>query len=117
MQRLDTADGPIYLRAITLPDACGAGWLVATTRDAAPADIELDALADAMDDVAAALDDATHLNAEMDLLAGELAERYEELHLVYEIDRHLANQDLGTKSCRISCRAVPSSSTPTWPAS
>ncbi|MBL8999313.1 MAG: GAF domain-containing protein, partial [Gemmatimonadetes bacterium] len=29
--------------------------------------------------------------------AGELAERYEELHLVYEIDRHLANQDLGTE--------------------
>ena len=45
----------------------------------------------------AALDDATHLNTEMDLLAGELAERYEELHLVYEIDRHLANQDLGTE--------------------
>ncbi|HOY02950.1 MAG TPA: hypothetical protein PLV36_15790, partial [Zoogloea sp.] len=98
MQRLDSADGPIYLRAITLPDACGAGWLVAIARhDAAPADIELDALADAMDDVAAALDDATHLNTEMDLLAGELAERYEELHLVYEIDRHLANQDLGTE--------------------
>jgi hypothetical protein len=31
------------------------------------------------------------------LLAGELAERYEELHLVYDIDRHLANQDLGTE--------------------
>lgn len=98
MQRQGTSAGDLFTRAVALPEAAGDGWLLAMARtDAAPTDIELDALADAMDDVAAALEDSTHLNAEMDLLAGELAERYEELHLVYEIDRHLANQDLGTE--------------------
>lgn len=98
MQRQGTSAGDLFTRAVALPEAAGDGWLLAMARtDAAPTDIELDALADAMDDVAAALDDATHLNTELDQLAGELAERYEELHLVYEIDRHLANQDLGTE--------------------
>lgn len=98
MQRLSTPAGDLFTRAVALPEAAGEGWLLAMAKAGeAPTDIELDALADAMDDVAAALDDATLLNAEMDQLAGELAERYEELHLVYEIDRHLANQDLGTE--------------------
>jgi HD-GYP domain-containing protein (c-di-GMP phosphodiesterase class II) len=98
MRKLAVADGIAYAHPAKLPDGHGDGWLIALPSvSPAPGDIDLDALADAMDDVAAAMSDASRLNAEMDLLATELAERYEELHLVYDIDRHLANQDLGNE--------------------
>ncbi len=96
MRKVAVADSVAYAHPARLPDGSGNGWLIALpSRDPAPSD--LDALADAMEDVAAAMNDASRLNAEMDLLATELAERYEELHLVYDIDRHLANQDLGNE--------------------
>lgn len=92
-------DGVVaYACPTPLPDGAGAGWLLAVPRDdAAPFGIELDAAAETMADIATTLAERNSLNGEMDVLAAELAERYEELHLFYDIDRHLAKQDLGTE--------------------
>ncbi|WP_374244997.1 HD-GYP domain-containing protein [Zoogloea sp.] len=98
MRRLKTGTGVAYVSPAPLPDGAGPGWLIAVPRDdAAPFGIELDAVAETMADVAATLADRNSLGAEMDVLAAELAERYEELHLFYDIDRHLAKQDLGAE--------------------
>lgn len=96
MRRLKTESGVAYVSPALLPD--GTGWLIAVPRDdAAPFGIDLDAIAETMADVAATLADRNSLGAEMDVLAAELAERYEELHLFYDIDRHLTKQDLGAE--------------------
>jgi len=99
MRRLPIDDAtPIYVCPVALPENAGDGWLLALPDDnAPPTGIALDELAETMSDVAATLADGSRLNAEMDVLAAELAERYEELHLFYDIDRHLAKQDLGTE--------------------
>ncbi len=96
MRRLKTGLGVTYASPALLPD--GPGWLIAVPRDdAAPFGIDLDTVAETMADVAATLADRNSLGAEMDVLAAELAERYEELHLFYDIDRHLTKQDLGAE--------------------
>ncbi|TXH40102.1 MAG: HD-GYP domain-containing protein [Burkholderiaceae bacterium] len=98
MRRLKTELGVTYASPALLPDGIGPGWLIAVPRDdAAPFGIDLDTVAETMADVAATLADRNSLGAEMDVLAAELAERYEELHLFYDIDRHLAKQDLGAE--------------------
>lgn len=87
-----------YACPTPLPESGGTGWLLAVPReDAAPFGIELDAAAETMADIATTLAERNSLTGEMDVLAAELAERYEELHLFYDIDRHLAKQDLGAE--------------------
>ena len=70
------------------------GWLVLlgaqsqTGSDAAAAE---DRAVAALRELAGAVQDELGLRCELDALARELAERYEELHLVYNIDAHLKN--------------------------
>jgi HD-GYP domain-containing protein (c-di-GMP phosphodiesterase class II) len=54
-----------------------------------------DALAEGLEDVATAIADECRLNGELDAMAGELSDRYEELHLVYAIDRQVQDMDSG----------------------
>lgn len=53
------------------------------------APIAWDALAEGLEDVAATIADECRLHGELDAMAGELSDRYEELHLVYAIDRQI----------------------------
>lgn len=52
---------------------------------------EWDALAETLEDVGAGIADEFATKFELNKMAAELAERYEELHLVYAIDRHVSN--------------------------
>ena len=98
MRRQEADGATAYTCPIKLPAGAGDGWLLALPdRETPPTGIELNDLAETMGDVATTLADGSRLNAEMDVLATELAERYEELHLFYDIDRHLAKKDLGTE--------------------
>lgn len=66
------------------------GWLATRVAAFEPgaAPVGLDSLAEALEDLAATLGDECRLKAELDGMAVELAERYEELHLVYGVDQH-----------------------------
>ena len=98
MRRQEADGATAYTCPIKLPAGAGDGWLLALPdREPPPTGIELNDLAETMADVASTLADGSRLNTEMDVLAAELAERYEELHLFYDIDRHLAKRDLGTE--------------------
>lgn len=67
------------------------GWLVVATSELGPKSpaTELDELADALDDVASAIAEEFRLRADLDNLAEELSTRYEELHLLYGVDREM----------------------------
>ncbi len=54
--------------------------------------LALDAIAEAFDDIAASLRDELRTTGELDTMAQELAARYEELHLVYEVDKQIRSQ-------------------------
>jgi HD-GYP domain-containing protein (c-di-GMP phosphodiesterase class II) len=59
------------------------------------APFEWDALAEGLEDVAAAIGDESRMHGELDAMAGELSDRYEELHLVYAIDRQVQEMPTG----------------------
>ena len=101
MQRFDGADGadgaillyaPIDVRQIRAgfvavrverdPGAEGSG----SDSAAIPA---WDALAEALEDVCASIADEFKTKSELNDMAGELSDRYEELHLVYAVDRQV----------------------------
>ena len=73
------------------------GWLATRaagfSADAAP--IALDALAEALEDLGAAVADDCRMRFEMQGMTEELSERYEELHLVYGADRHVREHTRG----------------------
>jgi response regulator RpfG family c-di-GMP phosphodiesterase len=76
------------------------GWLALTAAsplgDSVP--VEWDHIAEIFEDIAAAIHDEYRLKSELNGMAQELSERYEELHLVYNVDeqikRHDKNEDL-----------------------
>ena len=55
-----------------------------------------DALAETLEDIGAAIADECAVQGELDTMAGELSERYEELHLVYAIDRKVQDMTADT---------------------
>lgn len=97
MQRHD-ADGFSLLYAPVTVKGKTAGW-VGVREAAAPPEggvpFAWDALAEGLEDVAAALADECRRQGELDQMAGELSDRYEELHLVYAIDRQVQDMDNG----------------------
>ena len=76
------------------------GWLALTmARNAADqAPSELDRLAELLEDIAGGIRDEHRLVFELDAMAQELSERYEELHLVYELDKHTRKFEQGRET-------------------
>lgn len=79
-------------------DACSGarvGWLaVIVDPFAQPASpIDLDTLAEIFEDIAGAIRDEHRANHELNAMALELSERYEELHLVYDVDKQIKQHD------------------------
>lgn len=71
------------------------GWLALTAKtpkgDNVP--IEWDQIAEVFEDISAAIHDEYRLKSELNGMAKELSERYEELHLVYNIDEQIKQHD------------------------
>jgi HD-GYP domain-containing protein (c-di-GMP phosphodiesterase class II) len=67
------------------------GWaaLVIDRVEEGKASIDLDRLAETMDDLVAGIFDEYSHRSDLELMTEELGARYEELHLVYAVDRHV----------------------------
>jgi HD-GYP domain-containing protein (c-di-GMP phosphodiesterase class II) len=96
MQRHDAADASLLYQPVTAKGQ-RLGWLAvrATSAAGAGAPFEWDALAEALEDVASAIGDEFATQGELNAMAGELSDRYEELHLVYAIDRQVQDMTSG----------------------
>jgi HD-GYP domain-containing protein (c-di-GMP phosphodiesterase class II) len=83
--------GTLLLRPVDDASAQRLGWLATRVArfDAAAAPLVLDVLADALEDLGAAIVDDCRLRFELNGMTEELSERYEELHLVYGTDRYV----------------------------
>lgn len=66
----------------------GFAAVVASKFEAGAAPLEIDRVADALEDLAGGIADEVAAKADLDKITEELAECYEELHLVYSLDRH-----------------------------
>jgi HD-GYP domain-containing protein (c-di-GMP phosphodiesterase class II) len=91
VQRLDVdANTTLLYRQFGLggTDVRGYAAAVAGTFEASAAPLEVDRVADALDDLASGIADEVASKADLDKITEELAECYEELHLVYSLDRH-----------------------------
>ncbi len=73
------------------------GWLglLAATPKADAVPVEWDQIAEVFEDIAAAVQDEYQLKSELNGMAKELSDRYEELHLVYNIDEQIKRHDKG----------------------
>ncbi|WP_396267119.1 HD-GYP domain-containing protein [Ideonella sp.] len=83
-----------FIRWLTIP------W----SQDDHPSD--LDALAEALDDLSTAMADELQLKTDLNGMTAELAERYDELHLVYGVDeqvRRHGSQEVVIQSLLTSC--------------
>jgi HD-GYP domain-containing protein (c-di-GMP phosphodiesterase class II) len=72
-------------------DPRGFAAVVASRFEASTAPLEIDRVADALDDLASGIADEIATKADLDKITEELAECYEELHLVYSLDKHNRN--------------------------
>ena len=70
------------------PRPRGFAAVVASKLGAASAPLEIDRMADALDDLASGIGEEVAAKSDLDKITEELAECYEELHLVYSLDRH-----------------------------
>lgn len=84
----------LLYRPIELAHKQRLGWLVLTIAGLQPdaAATDLDNVADALDDITAAIADECRLHFELGSVTDELAHRYEELHLLYRVDEQLCLQ-------------------------
>ncbi len=96
MQRHD-ADGATLLFAPVRGKRALAGFIAvrAAAMPGQQAPVAWDVLAETLEDVCAGIADECALKKELDTMAGELSERYEELHLVYAIDRQVREMSRG----------------------
>jgi len=95
VRRLDVDAGRIVLyRLLRLGPSGFAGWaaLVADEPEASAAPRELDLMAEALEDVAAGVVVEALSNLDLDRMAEELGECYEELHLVFAVDAQVKAQ-------------------------
>lgn len=70
-------------------------WLAVRVPFTAQAPADWDLLAETFEDIAAGIADEVSSKVELDSMALELSERYEELHLVYAIDKQVQQLDPG----------------------
>jgi hypothetical protein len=98
MQRHDVGAGADARTLLYMPVKGRAGvlaWLVARVPAEAQAPVAWDVLAETFEDIAAGIADEVAVKTELDGMALELSERYEELHLVYAIDKQVQQLDPG----------------------
>ncbi len=67
------------------------GWLalLVATPKGNEVPVEWDSIAETLEDIYAAIHDEYRLKSELNVMAQELSERYEELHLVYNVDEQV----------------------------
>ncbi|MGZ5202686.1 MAG: hypothetical protein ACXWC4_23230, partial [Telluria sp.] len=92
MQRHDVDAATLLYMPIRVRSGAPA-WLAVRTELAEQPPAEWDLLAETLEDIAAGIADDLAMKVELDSMAVELSERYEELHLVYAIDKQV--QQLG----------------------
>jgi GAF domain-containing protein len=98
MQRHDAGTGADACTLLYMPVKGRAGilaWLAARVPSETSAPHAWDVLAETFEDIAAGIVDDVASKAELDSMALELSERYEELHLVYAIDKQVQQLDPG----------------------
>ena len=91
VRRLDIdAQTTLLYRQLSLGGSNPWGFVavVASRFEASSAPFEIDRVADALEDLASSIADEVATKADLGKITEELAERYEELHLVYSLDRH-----------------------------
>ncbi len=94
MQRLD-ADG-VTLLYLPINGKNGLlGYLAVRVARLMEAPVAWDALAETLEDIGAGIADEVAAKRELDNMALELSERYEELHLVYAIDKQVQQLEPG----------------------
>ena len=89
VHRLDLDDGKAMLyRPLQVDHTGTTGWatLIADAREMAAEPVQFDRIAEALDDAAAGIENEAMAGNDMNKLAEELAQCYEELHLVYATD-------------------------------
>ncbi len=92
VQRLDLADGKTMLyRPLQVEHSVTTGWvtLIADAQEMAAAPLQFDRFAEALDDAAAGIEGEAVANNDLNKMAEELAQCYEELHLVYATDGYV----------------------------
>jgi HD-GYP domain-containing protein (c-di-GMP phosphodiesterase class II) len=95
MQRHDAAGATLLYMPIQVKGGAPA-WLAVRTEPAEQPPAAWDVLAETLEDIAAGIADDLAAKAELDSMALELSERYEELHLVYAIDKQVQQLEPGT---------------------
>ncbi|MFC5477439.1 HD domain-containing phosphohydrolase [Massilia suwonensis] len=94
MQRHDAEDATLLYMAIHGKSGL-LGYLAARVARLAEAPTAWDLLAETFEDIAAGIADDHAAKRELDSMALELSERYEELHLVYAIDKQVQQLEPG----------------------
>ncbi len=100
VQRLELdADTTLLYRQFGVGGADRRGFaaVAASKFESSAAPLEIDRMADALEDLATGIGDELASKADLDKITEELAECYEELHLVYSLDRH-SRADVGPDS-------------------
>jgi hypothetical protein len=96
MQRHDGGAGGDTLLYLAIRGKTGLlGYLAVRTAAAAGAPVAWDELAETLEDIGAGIADECAAKRELDSMALELSERYEELHLVYAIDKTVQQLEPG----------------------
>jgi HD-GYP domain-containing protein (c-di-GMP phosphodiesterase class II) len=95
MQRHDDNDGEFTLlfAPLRVQQALAGFIAIKVAAAGAGAPISWDILAETLEDLCAGIADECAMKSELNVMATELSERYEELHLVYAIDRQV--RDMG----------------------
>ncbi|KQQ88468.1 HD domain-containing phosphohydrolase [Massilia sp. Leaf139] len=94
MQRHD-ADGVTMLYMAIHAKSGLLGYLAVRVANLAEAPVAWDVLAETLEDIGAGIADEVAAKRELDNMALELSERYEELHLVYAIDKQVQQLEPG----------------------
>lgn len=89
-RRFIDSDTTLLYRPLGLDgsDPRGFAAVMARKSTVSAAPLEIERVADALDDLAGGIADEAAVKADLDKVTEELAECYEELHLVYSLDRH-----------------------------
>ena len=95
VHRLAWGDGRVALyKSLVMPGVGQMGWsaILVDAFDDQAAPVGLDQVVEAFDDLTVGIADEFRQKSELQSMTEELGSRYEELHLVYSVDRHVQAQ-------------------------